>query len=313
MSIAKGRHAAKAAAARGMCYAACSAFVLGMAAVGSSGVVAAPQNGPKLGLAATIEVCQRLDNGRWIFRGAITVANTGNEAGDIVSLENPLESKDKGPWTPELDTRLFTASDLQSPEGIVVPAGGSVRFLYTKGSDTPPPEGSLRVVPTVTYAEHGGGGGQKTTSTNAEWPGGTPAACAQADASNCVWRASRWQIKAGAVNIWPAPFQRSEPFFQSGRTWQQVLNFALAKDPPSTNPYWAFAAEWIAATLNQARGAVMADNLKNEHYAPLGEWLESHQPNACKVAGTCADQAASGTALGTFNDGQYPDGPQLCD
>lgn len=55
---------------------------------------------------------------------------------------------------------------------------------------------------------------------------------------------------------WPAPYNRDDTFFLSGKTWQKVL-----KTAPAGNAYYQAAHQFIAASLNAANGASTPDEV----------------------------------------------------
>lgn len=120
----------------------------------------------------------------------------------------------------------------------------------------------------------------------------------------CVRTQGYWGNKPGVV--WPAPYDRNASFFNSGLTWQEVLD-----SPVRGDAYFILAHQYIAAVLNGAAGASAPNSLRAVLLA-AGSWLRTAVPGTC-VRGACQLQRSWAGVLDEYNNGDYPGAPRHCD
>ena len=120
----------------------------------------------------------------------------------------------------------------------------------------------------------------------------------------CVRTQGYWGNKPGVV--WPAPYDRNAPFFQSGLSWQEVLD-----SPTRGDAYFILAHQYIAAVLNGAAGASAPNSLRAVLLG-AGNWLRTATPGTC-VRGACQLQRSWANVLDQYNNGNYPGAPEHCD
>lgn len=107
--------------------------------------------------------------------------------------------------------------------------------------------------------------------------------------------------------MWPAPYVRTDFFFLSAQTWQQVLDTPVNV----SQGYYQLAHQYIAAVLNRANGAAVPDGVRDT--LQLAEsWLDTSVPAACTPKGSCGIQKDWAATLDLFNNGNYPGGPPHC-
>jgi hypothetical protein len=94
----------------------------------------------------------------------------------------------------------------------------------------------------------------------------------------------------------PGSFIRDQQFFDSGRTWQQTLDTA-----PRGDAYLILADQYIAATLNRAKGAYMPENVRTA-YAAAAHYFSL---SPAERAATSRDQLLSwASLLDSYNNGK---------
>jgi hypothetical protein len=127
------------------------------------------------------------------------------------------------------------------------------------------------------------------------------------------------------TNAWPTGFDPDATFFLSGQSWIEVLN----TEPQGGNGYYILAHQYIAAALNQAKGACTPEGIFDTSgtFELATAWLESNTQGTpkigtgrdaipatgCYVSGSCGLQITWGGILDEYNNGTYPGGPAHCD
>ena len=107
--------------------------------------------------------------------------------------------------------------------------------------------------------------------------------------------------------VWPAPYDRTNTFYLSGKTWQAVLDTAVSE----SQGYYQLAHQYIAAVLNIASGAGVPAGVQAV-IDDANTWLTNYPPSACTAKGSCGIQKDLAAILDSYNRGLYPGGPLHC-
>lgn len=280
--------------------------------VGST-AMAAPgggKNGTTLAAYKTIDICA-VDNTTWRYSGEISVWNEGAVDTQGFLITDWIQSKAfdaSGQFVDTIQVSTFT------PLLTVIPAGTTQETaLTTKYSVDAPAliDSYIRNSAQLTITNHSGqlgkpfGPNPKATYTGAL----PPLPCDEGNNDGCTYTRGYWTSKPGVV--WPEGFSRDALFFNSGKTWQQVLETAAGG-----NGYYILAAQYIAAVLNQNKAidpAVAPEGVQ-ETIDLATAWFTSSTDaaTACPKASNCGTQKTWAGVLDDFNNGVYPDGPPHC-
>jgi hypothetical protein len=227
----------------------------------ATGSFAQGSSGATLQASKTLDICDNGD-GTWKFSGEVSVWNTGANAAQGLNISDCLQYK--SPSQSGQPKNLVCLSNVQNdgPSGPTTTIPGltneteALRFSYdfTGVYSTPlDVNGTIRNSAQLTIANHSGG---VTNGPNpkATWAGGTPPACTRS--CGCTFTQGYWGSKPDVV--WPAPYDRNALFFNSGLTWQQIMDTSDA----GGNAYINLAHQYIAAVLNVANGACEPDSVK---------------------------------------------------
>jgi hypothetical protein len=156
----------------------------------------------------------------------------------------------------------------------------------------------------LTITNHSGSTAPKGPETKFTFTG-TVTPCVQTG-GGCAYTQGYWGNKPDVV--WPQPYNRNNTFYQSGQTWQQVLD-----TPDNAAPgYYQLAHQFIAATLNVANGVSVPAGI-SATLATADEWLNNNGPSACTAKGSCGQQRDWAKVLDQYNNGQYAGGPPHCE
>lgn len=212
---------------------------------------AAGTSGSTLQASKTLDICDNGD-GTWKYSGEVSVWNTGvNEAlglnimdclqyktatqsgqpQNVACLAVPLSTTTIPGLTQEINALTFPY-DFTS--------------VYTSPLDV---SGTIRNSAQVNITNHSGG---QVTGPNPKytWTGGTPPSCNLPQPCGCTYTQGHWDNKPDVV--WPAGGpQRTDPFFNSGLTYQQIMDTSDS----GGNAYINLAHQYITAVLNVANGA----------------------------------------------------------
>jgi hypothetical protein len=74
---------------------------------------------------------------------------------------------------------------------------------------------------------------------------------------------------------WPSWYSPNALFFQSGKTWMQVLNTS----PSGGDAYYILAHQYIAAVLNRARGCPVPSEVE-QIINSAANWFNTYRPTA---------------------------------
>jgi hypothetical protein len=229
----------------------CILLVLAFAGTSAS---AQGSSGATLQASKTIDVCDNGD-GTWKFSGEVSVWNTGTNAAQGLNITDCLQYKSASQSGQPKNLVCLANVQNDGPSGPTTTIPGltaeteALRFSYdfTGVFSTPLDlSGTIRNSAQLTITNHSGG---VTNGPNpkATWTGGTPPACTRS--CGCTFTQGYWGNKPGV--IWPAPYDRNALFFNSGLTWQQIMDTSDA----GGNAYINLAHQYIAAVLNVANGA----------------------------------------------------------
>lgn len=256
----------------------------------------------------TLDIC-RVDATTWKYSGVVSLWNPGAYDTTGFALKDCIQSRVGS--APFADAPGLCATSIQplspTPVPIVIPKattqGSAVSFGYTITGQ--PLVGDVRNAATATITNYVGHRGTPYgIQVTAPWAGGTPPSCSPV--AGCTATVGYWGRKPGVV--WPQPYLRSASFYLSGQTWQVALT-----TPPAASPgYYQLAHQFIAATLNSAKGAGVPAGVQTV-LTQSDAWLATHGPASCTTASACGTQKAWAAVLDLYNNGRYPGGPRHCD
>ncbi len=269
-------------------------------------------SGATLQASKTLDICTQKD-GLWRYFGEVSVWNTGTADAQGLSITDCLQYKSA--------TDKKQPSDLvclENIQGLVTMIPGltqeteAIRFAYSFASAYSAPldlSGTIRNSAQLTITNHSGGV-VKGPNPKYTWAGGTPPACR--DDTNgdcgCTYTQGYWGNKPNIQ--WPDGFDRGALFFNSGLSWQQIMDASVA----GGNAYIQLAHQYIAAKLNVANNACHASSV--DGYITLAEGYFSGQPadsSFCK-ANVCGLQVTWAGILADYNQGTgvYEGNPGHC-
>jgi len=261
-------------------------------------------NGTTLAATKTIEIC-KVDVDTWRYSGEISLWNQGVLDTIGLAINDCIQNKTGGGQFK--DAYCTTNFD---PALTEIPAGTTLEtatvFKYSIEGD--PLAGDIRNIAKITILNHSGSLGKpKGPEPKDTWTGGDPPLCDQDLGGGCTYTQGYWGNKPGVV--WPAEFDRTSLFFNSGLTWQQVLDASAGG-----NGYVILAKQYIAAVLNQANGADVPTGVQEILTLATGYFAGAADPyTACPAASDCGAQKTWGGILDSYNNGEYPGGPLHCE
>jgi hypothetical protein len=259
----------------------------------SDGAIA-QKNATTLAAYKTLDICA-VDSTTWRYSGVVAVYNEGAVATQGLIIDDIIQNKTGTMWI-----NMYPALHV---EGTVIPANGTysdaLKFPYSIDRAALP--GYVRNVASVTIMNHSGSVG---TAKGPE-PKATFASIVQPCApTGCTRSQGYWGAEKNNV-MWPTGYNRTDPFYLSGQTWQMVMD-----TPAKGNGYYILAYQFIAATLNVASGAPVPTGIQDT-LSLAATWLSSNIPGAC-TSSACGAQKDWGKVLETYNLGEYPNGPVHC-
>jgi hypothetical protein len=280
--------------------------VAGLAALailfGTMAVPAFAAPGTTLAAEKTLDICV-VGEGIWRYSGEIAVWNSGAVDTSGLAIKDCIQNKGSGPlWTNAYCDPTFQPDPTNYPIEKGTTLETATIFKYSlEGAPLP---GDIRNDAKVTILNHSGHVGTPWgPEPKATWTGGTPKACEQE--CGCTYTQGYWGNKPGVV--WPGPYDRNATFYQSGQTWQQVLDTSVNV----SQGYYQLAHQYIAAVLNFANGACQPQGVKDV-LNDASNWLTNNAPSACTAKGSCGQQKDWAAELATYNEGTYPGGPSHC-
>jgi hypothetical protein len=267
---------------------------------------AAGQNGTTLAASKTLDICQRSDT-VWRYSGLISVWNSGAVATQGLIITDCIENKiGSNPFVQQYCQGIVpTATPSQIPPGTTQ----ATAIVYPYSVEGDPLTGTIRNSAQLTITNHSGslgtpkGPNPKFTYTGTIPP---PLCANQDEGGGCVYTQGYWGNKPGVV--WPDGFNRTDPFFNSGLTWQGILNASAGG-----NGYIILGKQYIAAVLNVANGAAVPSSITTFIASATTFFTNAGTPAAaCPTSGSCGLQKTWGAVLDNYNNGTYPGGPAHC-
>ncbi len=247
--------------------------------------------------ATTLDVCQDLVTGNWVYSGVVSVAGAGLGTNSVLAIDYRIENKTSQQGFVDVlgANRL---DDDPTPS-----SGSSARVTRYAIEAAPLLLGSLRNSAHIHISDP-------------LQPGSTPvrleprfdlvaAVCGCAHPRGCTRTQGYWKSKPGI--IWPAPYSRTALFFSSGLTWQQILD----TPPQGGNGYLILAHQYIAAELNRVKGASAPAGVQSVIDLARTYFQGGATPGNCGGA-ACGTQKTWAGILDTYNNGAYPGAPKHC-
>jgi hypothetical protein len=255
------------------------------------------KNGTTLAAYKTLDICEASPT-TWRYSGYIAVWNEGAFATTGLAITDKIQNKTGTDWVLGLNVPV--------PVYAEIPAGTTLETatIFPYSVDGGRLAGTVRNVASVTITNHSGSTVPKGPETKFTYTG-TVKPCAQTG-GGCAYTQGYWGSKPGVV--WPSPYSRGASFYLSGQTWQQVLDTAGNTAPG----YYQLAHQFIAATLNVAKGASVPTGV-GATLALADEWLNNNGPANCSAKNSCGQQRDWAKVLDQYNNGQYAGGPPHCD
>jgi hypothetical protein len=229
-------------------------------------------SGATLQASKTIDVCDNGD-GTWKFSGEVSVWNTGTATAQGLNITDCLQYKSASQSGQPKNVVCLANVQNDAPSGPTTTIPGltseteALRFSYdfTGFFSTPlDVNGTIRNSAQLTITNHSGGV-VNGPNPKATWMGGTPPACTRS--CGCTLTQGYWGTHNNNVCtsnpssplcvIWPSPYDPNALFFNSGLTWQQIMDTSDA----GGNAYINLAHQYIAAVLNVANGACDPDSV----------------------------------------------------
>ncbi len=278
-------------------------------ALGPTSTALAGQSGATLQASKTLDICDNGD-GTWTYSGEVSVWNTGVNDAEGLNIIDCLQYKSatdkKQPqdvFCISVPLSTTTIPGLtQETEAITFPY--SFVGVYNEPLDI---SGVIRNSAQVNITNHSGGNviGPNPKYT---WTGGTPPACEWI--CGCTYTQGYWDNKPGID--WPAPYDRDALFFNSGLTYQQIMDAPVS----GGNAYINLAHQYIAAVLNVANGACEPDSV-NQYISWAAGFFNGFTQGSyfcSSSASGCPLQVTWAGILADYNQGtgSYVDNPGHC-
>jgi hypothetical protein len=277
-----------------------SAIVLASSLLIYSSAFAQGKNATTLAAYKTVDICSVSTNPDiWRYSGEISIWNEGAVATTGLKIYDRIQYKTGTEWQSGPTALML--------EGSEIPAGTTqataLSFPYSvEGMALP---GLIRNVATVTIMNHSGSiGTPKGPEPKATFMGEIKPC--ESTGGGCSYTQGYWGSKPAV--IWPTPYVRTNPFYLSLQTWQQVMDTPVSV----SQGYYQLAHQFIAAVLNKANGASVPAGVANT-LDLAKDWLNISTPAMCITAGSCGTQKSWAKILDDYNNGIYPGGPQHCE
>jgi hypothetical protein len=252
------------------------------------------RSGATVDAALTFNICDA-GGGTWRYSGEVAVWN--ESAIDTIGLAVAIDIQKKpsgGGFYESVYGELSSVDEIAAGTTEETAATFPFRIFGV------PLSGEIRSVASVWILNHSGSFGlPKGVEPKVTWldeVGPCEVAC------GCTYSQDYW----GQLDvIWPAGYDRDDPFFLSGQAWQFYL------DNPSDNSYDILAGEYIAFVLNQANGSCVPTGIETT-IGQATAWLLANGPDVCPSSSSCDAQRNWARSLAAYNLGIYPGGPGNC-
>ncbi len=247
--------------------------------------------------ATTLDVCQDLVTGKWVYSGVVSVAGATLRDSSVLAIDYRIENKtsqqgfvdalgaarlDDGTQSSISSTARVTRYAIEAAPLSLGALRSSARIHV---SDTlQPTSAPVRLEPRFDLVA---------------------TVCGCSHPTGCTRTQGYWKSKPGIV--WPAPYSRTALFFSSGLTWQQILD----TPPQGGNGYLILAHQYIAAVLNRASGASAPAGVQSVIEQARTYFQSGATPGNCGGA-ACETQKSWAGILDTYNNGAYPGAPKHC-
>lgn len=250
------------------------AFLIALVLAAPGAVFAAGgKSGTTLAASKTLDICVQTD-GNWRVFGEVSVWNEGVVGTSGFTLTDCIQNKT---GTSFVDVSCVSQTGPEIPAGTTLVTATIFPYTFTLA----PLTGDVRNVAKAKILNHSGSLGTPTgPEPKATWTGGTPAACPAS--CLCALSFGYWRNHTDA---WPVGFDPNAIFYNSGKTWLEVLN----TPPPRGNKYYILAHQYIAMVLNTAAGTCVTPGVQPDLDAARDFFLAS-TPDTCSAAGSCGPQ-----------------------
>jgi hypothetical protein len=269
-------------------------------------------NGTTLAGYKTIDICS-VNDATWRYSGEIAVWNEG--AIDTVGLNitDFIEYKPGNKWIKAYDMPI-TLNGVATPPFAEIAAGTTLAtatvYQYTYDGAVLP--GTIRNNASLTILNHSAHLGKPYGPNPKATYDGTmpPPPCEKP--MGCTLTQGYWgtHSKYGPAErdaTWDSVGEDT-PFFLSGTTWYG----AITTNPAGGNGYWILSNQYVAAILNQAKGAYVPSGVQDTLNLATA-WFNANAPSACDAKGSCGLQKDWAATLDHYNNGLYPGGPPHCE
>jgi hypothetical protein len=280
-------------------------FVALFVVLGIVGLLAGPalaqkggKNGTTLAASKTIDICTVNDT-TWRYSGEASIWNQGAVATQGLTVQDCIQTKSDGEQFADVPALCVYLAVTEIPAGTTLETATVFPYVI----DGAPVTGDIRNIARAKILNHSGALGTPTgPEPKATWTGGVPPPCTVP--GGCTYTIGYWGNKPGVE--WPEPYHRTDLFYLSGQTWNDVIN------QPGGTGYYILAVQYIGALLNQANGAPVPAGVQAV-LNDAGAWFEVNAPAACAAKGSCGTQKTWGGILDTYNNGIYEGGPSHCE
>jgi len=261
------------------------------------------KNGTTLAAVKTLDICDQ-GGGLWKYSGEIAVWNEGALDTQGLTIVDAIQNKTSSGFVD-----VYYPTITPNPTEYVILKGTTLETatVFKYEIVAPSLTGDIRNIVRVKILNHSGQAGTPFgPEPKATWTGGTPQPC-YIPPTGCTYSQGHWGNTPGVV--WPAPYDRNAFFFNSSKTWQQVMD-----TPAKGSGYYILAYQYIAALLNQANGAAVPGGVQTILDQADQFFQQNSDPAiACPTSSSCGLQKTWAGILDDYNNGRYPEGPKHCE
>lgn len=260
---------------------AASIFLAGILSVPATAQTQSPKT------LATLDVCENLATGQWVYSGVVSAPGVGG-VGTAVKVDYMVQNK--------VDLSGYKTSYRGTASAIA----GTAMPVHGYSFEAPALTlGTMRGAAKVQVLDLA----NPSRITNFEVVT-AESICGCAPVRGCVRTQGYWGNKPG-IN-WPTPYSRAAYFFASGLTLQQILDA-----PVRGSGYLILAKQYLSAVLNYAAGASAPPSVINAINQASTFFSGGTTPSSCS-SGQCQEEIALAGILDTYNNGVYPGAPGPC-